>query len=342
MHFEGQAIVINSAISVLSVVKQHTRTDRRQMDGLNGRDCTIRTFWHGEQLSIYEELCLTSFIKHDHEVELYSYQQLKVPLGVRLCDANEILPESDFLTCTRGPGRWDLFAFSDLFRYALLCQRGGIWIDTDVLCLKHFSSIPSRCVGWESEEYAAVGVMKFPPHDPLCGELYEKANNSKQRKIAWAEIGPRLLTQTLKQPHDCHVLPPAAFYPISWQEAWKLIDPKSLDECEARAQSAYCVHWWNNILSEIGLPKNALPPQGSYLFQQAQKILGTSVLSAWPEALVRTWTRNYRNSELLAHPNLDRPITHLLKSNFGTITNDLRLIIEAVQTRLSRFCRSIS
>jgi hypothetical protein len=311
------------------------------MDVLSGRDNTIRAFWHGEQLSIYEQLCLTSFIKHEHEVELYSYQRLQVPPGVRLCDANEIIPESEFLHCTRGPGKWDLFAFSDLFRYALLCQKGGIWIDTDVLCLNHFSTIPDRCVGWESEEYAAVGVMKFPPSDPLCLQLYTTAKGSQKRKIAWAEIGPRLLTKVLRQPHDCHVLPPVAFYPIPWQEAWKLIDPNKLAECEDRAKSAYCVHWWNNILAEIGLPKTALPPKGSYLHQQAERVLGSNALSAWPEALVRTWIRNYRNSELLAHPNLDRPITHLIKSNFRTVTNDLYLIIEAARTHLSRVGRQV-
>ncbi len=309
------------------------------MDDLNGKDNTVRTFWHGEQLSIYEYLCLTSFVKHEHEVELYSYQQLEVPSGVRLCNADDIVPERDFHHCTRDPGRWDIPAFSDLFRYALLYQRGGIWIDTDVLCLQSFATIPSRCVGWESEEYAAVGVMKFPPNDPLCGELYRRAKDSKQRTIEWASIGPRLLTKILKQAHDCHVLLPAAFYPIPWQDAWKLIDPKRANECETLARSSYCVHWWNNILGEIGLPKNALPPKGSYLYQQAQKILGSDALHAWPEVLVRTWTRNYRNSEVLAHPNLDRPLTCLLKSDFRTITNDLWLIIDAIGRHLSRACR---
>src|SRR5690348_8763587 len=112
------------------------------MDSFSGNENTVRTFWHGDQLSIYEELCLASFVRHEHEVEIYSYNDLNVPAGVRLCDANSILPESDLLHCMHGPGKWDIPTFSDLFRYALLFQKGGIWIDTDVLCHQSFASIP--------------------------------------------------------------------------------------------------------------------------------------------------------------------------------------------------------
>jgi hypothetical protein len=312
------------------------------MDACRNSDNIVRTFWEGGPLSMYEELSLLSFVKHQHEVEIYAYHPLKVPPGVRLCDANEILPKSDLLQCMRAPASWDIPTFSDLFRYALLYQKGGIWVDTDVLCHQSFATIPSRCVGWESEEYAAIGVMKFPEQDPLCGELYRRAKDSTDRQVAWAELGPRLLTKLLKQPHNCHVLPSEAFYPIPWQDAWKLIDPERLDECEALSKSAYCVHWWNNILAEIGVPKSALPPKGSYLFEQAQRILGSPSLHAWPASLAKTWTRNYRNSELLLHPNLDRPITYLMKSNHKMIANDVRLIIDAIKRQFSHLCKNAS
>ena len=44
----------------------------------------VRTLWHGSALSIYEELSLRSFVKCGHEVEVYAYETIDVPQGVRL------------------------------------------------------------------------------------------------------------------------------------------------------------------------------------------------------------------------------------------------------------------
>src|SRR5690606_25820212 len=60
----------------------------------------VRTLWHGE-VSVYEELSLLSFLQHGHTVELYSYEPIAVPEGVKLCDAREILPEDQIFMYTQ-------------------------------------------------------------------------------------------------------------------------------------------------------------------------------------------------------------------------------------------------
>jgi len=295
---------------------------------------TIRTFWYGSQLSVYELLCLSSFTNKGHEVELYSYEDLNVPAGVRLCDANEIIDRGELFFYTTGHARGGINAFSDLFRYALLYLRGGTWVDTDVLCLRSFSTLPINCVGFESENYVAIGVMKFEKEDPICQALYEKAKAFDKQQITWSEIGPDLVTNIVKNNSRCHILPPCAFYPIPWFNAWKLIDPSRREECERVTESSFCVHWWNDIFRQVGLPKQALPPKGSYLYQQAKINIDCTGFDAWPEPLVAIWVKNYRNSQLLSHPDLNRPVTTLLKTHPRAIIKDVLSILGAVGRRV--------
>ena len=64
-----------------------------------------------------------------HNGVLYSYEEPKVPEGITLRPADEIL-ERSYLFDWRGS--WQP---SDIFRYALLEKKGGRWVDTDVVCV---------------------------------------------------------------------------------------------------------------------------------------------------------------------------------------------------------------
>src|SRR5450755_297611 len=95
---------------------------------------TVQMFWHGAQLSRIERLCMASFIAHGHPLHLYVYETpAALPAGVRLMAAADILP-SALLFRHRRTG--SLGSFSDWFRYQLLKERGGIWADADVVCLR--------------------------------------------------------------------------------------------------------------------------------------------------------------------------------------------------------------
>ena len=93
----------------------------------------IQGFWMGK-LSVMEQLCMRSFLRHGHEFHLYTYYHIPeadIPAGVIVKDANEIEPEhrlADFSEIGGG--------FSDFFRFSLLAQRGGWWADMDMVCLK--------------------------------------------------------------------------------------------------------------------------------------------------------------------------------------------------------------
>src|SRR3989338_7556081 len=101
-------------------------------------DETIQLLWIGDELSNLERLCLYSYLQNGHSVHLYVYNSnLDGPEGVVLKDGNEILDKSEIFVYQSGCGKGSVSAFSNLFRYALLYQKGGWWSDTDVVCLKH-------------------------------------------------------------------------------------------------------------------------------------------------------------------------------------------------------------
>ena len=98
---------------------------------------TFQSFWHGDALSPYELFCLKSFIDCGYAVDLYTYDvNLVVPAGVRVCDAAELISRKEvFVYQAEGFGKGSPSAFSNHFRYRLLAEKGGWWIDTDVVCL---------------------------------------------------------------------------------------------------------------------------------------------------------------------------------------------------------------
>src|SRR5690606_19243092 len=107
----------------------------------------VDMFWHGPPLSRWERLCMRSFVANGHPVRLHVYEEPRnVPNGVTLVDAAEILPRSALFAHARS-GSFAVFA--DWFRYRLLYERGGLWVDTDVVCLKPLDYEQAEIFGWQ-------------------------------------------------------------------------------------------------------------------------------------------------------------------------------------------------
>ena len=86
-----------------------------------------------------ERLAVESFLRNGHSFHLYVYDDVDgVPKGAVLKDANEIIPRAEVF---RNVQDKTYAAFSDIFRYKLLAERGGYWVDTDVVCLRPFEFV---------------------------------------------------------------------------------------------------------------------------------------------------------------------------------------------------------
>jgi hypothetical protein len=118
----------------------------------------LRSLWVGSKLSTLERICARSWIYHGHQLELFVYDDIgNVPGGVVLKDANAIVPEKDVFLWR---GCYAIFA--DLFRWTLLYEQGGYWVDMDMLCLKPFDFQDDILFGCEHSNAASIGVVKLP------------------------------------------------------------------------------------------------------------------------------------------------------------------------------------
>ncbi|MEO9964297.1 MAG: glycosyltransferase [Reichenbachiella sp.] len=105
----------------------------------------INGLWIGNELSNLELLTIHSFINNGHEFHLWVYEELEnqLPDGALLKNANDIIPKNDIFRyqnpTTCGLGKGSVAGFSDIFRYKLLYDIGGWWVDMDVTCIKPFN-----------------------------------------------------------------------------------------------------------------------------------------------------------------------------------------------------------
>ena len=158
--------------------------------------------WVEGRLSTMEQLCLTSFLNNAYEVHLYTYGVVTdIPQGVTVKDGRKILPYSRIFQSEGSQGRNSSYtAFADLFRLALLSQRGGWWFDMDMICLQHLPPPKALMFAstWEGEYGQCVSncAIWSPAADPALTSLYESCNQlvlQKQSNLGFGECGVHLL-----------------------------------------------------------------------------------------------------------------------------------------------------
>ena len=116
----------------------------------------IQGLWVGPELSVMEQLSVSSFLRHGHQYHLYVYDDVKnIPAGTVIKDGNEILSASRIFQYKQ---QASYSGFSNFFRYKLLLERGGWWVDTDTVCLKPFDF--SEEYVFSSEMGTGTGIYK--------------------------------------------------------------------------------------------------------------------------------------------------------------------------------------
>lgn len=241
---------------------------------------TIKTLWIGPELSVLEQLSLRSFLSCGHDVELFVYQDVKqIPAGVRLRDAGEILHESLVFRHRRGGG---LSGFANWFRYVLLFQEGGMWVDTDVICLKPFDFQQRLVFGRQDVGMINNAVLGGKPGEQLFRIMARQAESPntrlpyddiRERRTKWVrkylqrnrrnnikrgEIGPRGITKAIDYLGlQEFALPYTAFYPIH-PKCWDAIFDSTYHDVEKFFPESYAIHLWNEMIcNRAGIDKNA-------------------------------------------------------------------------------------
>jgi hypothetical protein len=215
----------------------------------------IQSLWIGPRLSAMERLSLQSFLRHGHEVHLYTYGEVEgVPEGTVIRDGREILPAERIFVYRDYPS---VSGFSNFFRYKLLLERGGWWMDTDMVCLRPFAFESEHVFSSEmsrGSQFANTGAIKAPAGSEAMAMAWELCDARNPAELKWGETGPTLMSHVIERLSlQEFVQPPPVFCPVSYPDWRRVLDaepPELPDE-------AVTLHLWNEMWRRNGAEKDA-------------------------------------------------------------------------------------
>jgi hypothetical protein len=234
----------------------------------------VQSLWIGPSLSTLERLTIASFLANGHGFHLYAYDHIAgVPAGTEVMDAGRILPRSGVF---RYSGNGSVAGFSNFFRYRLLLERGGWWVDLDTVCLQplHFESeyvFSSEVVNGVAVIDAAA--IHAPPGSPWAQYAWRVCESKDVTRLVWGETGPRLLAEAVAH---CglldYVRPPETFCPIGYADWESASDPQAFREF---GPEVFAVHLWNEMWRRSGKDKDANYPAGCLWERLKSRYLGS-------------------------------------------------------------------
>lgn len=250
----------------------------------------IHMFWHGRPLSKLEQLSIQSFLDHGHTVKLHCYEQPQnCPTGVTLADANQLVP---FDQLFRHSKTGSMATFSNWIRYSVLFREGGVWADTDVVCLKPLAFEGEYLFGLEEDGKANVAILGLPAGDPLAKWMisvcedpnqhlpYDRSKEKRRKfirrwlkgnkrgDVKWGELGPVGFSNAARHLGYLDKAKPFwMFYPIGCGNWRSLFNEDLLNNPEFLHQS-YAIHLWNEMMKfEPGFDRDAQFPEHSVIEQ---------------------------------------------------------------------------
>jgi hypothetical protein len=233
----------------------------------------MQGLWIGPELSTLERLSIASFLRNGHEYHLYTYGPVRgVPDGATIRDGREILPEERIFHYREHKS---VSAFSNFFRYKLLLERGGWWVDADVICLRPFDLQGAYVFSSEEVDrrrYVNCGVLKAPPESGVMSYAWNICEGKDASRIVWGEVGPKLVAESVRALSlDHFVVEPHVFCPIGYREWDAVLDP---DRVWAFGDDVYAVHLWNEMWRRDARDKEQAYDPGCLYEQLKRRYLG--------------------------------------------------------------------
>lgn len=144
-----------------------------------------------------------------------------------------------------GAGRARNFAErADLVRYEILRQHGGIYVDTDVECLRPIDDLLDGVVafaGYEVPGRCCNAVMGAVPGHPAITELTELAAVAVGHGTFPEATATTFATYVLEAHPDVTLFSPDRFYPTLWDGTASV---PGVDRSEGLSESTYANHDW--------------------------------------------------------------------------------------------------
>jgi Alpha 1,4-glycosyltransferase conserved region len=230
----------------------------------------VQTFWTGGRLSTMEQLSIASFAAQGHQVDVYAYEQLDgLPPSARACDAADIIPRRFGRgSAAYRDNRGSYSSFANMFRYKLLLDRGGWWIDLDMVCLRPFDFAAEFIFALEPDRTLGNAVFRVPPGSDVMAYAYNRCVELGRSRKKWGKTGPALLAEAVAA---CgltdQVVDHTIFMPVDWPEWKSYLDPNRTWEFEPQTRA---LHLWNALWAEAGYEKDATYPSRC-LYEQLKR-----------------------------------------------------------------------
>jgi hypothetical protein len=247
----------------------------------------INALWIGGDLPRMGQICLVSFLSHGHPVTLYCYDPItNAPSGIEVADAGAIVDRAEIFVNRRG----SVASFADLFRWELLYQRGGVWVDCDVFCLRPLDLQDDPLFGLQDAHSVAIGVLGLQRQSTIAKDMitaarsphrwqpYDSTSTRMQKlvrrflqgdrmsNVGWGEGGGiatfaryvkyRGLQHLARPPHD--------LYPLPMHE-WRRVLDGSLKPLSRELEGSYTIHLWNEFFRRDNVSTDGPFPPGSFL-----------------------------------------------------------------------------
>ena len=264
----------------------------------------VQSLWVGNPLSDIETYCIRSFQNAGHEFHLYIYGDVKnIPKGVVVKDGNEIMPEKELFQL-----KSTFLPFSDIFRYKMLYEKGGYWVDMDMICIKKleftepyiFSSertIQKGAYKMKVKYVPNIGILKAPPKSEFYKTLYERCiqhehKKTNKDKIKYMRI---LRDHIVDYKFSKYVKTPEYFCHLDW---WYAKDafldlPYLRDKYGVKGKTimsmfkgknVYTVHFWRDLVTKkYKLDTNAKYPESS-LWELMKKFVDTKKIPSFKKS----------------------------------------------------------
>ncbi|WP_263352892.1 glycosyltransferase [Acidicapsa acidisoli] len=229
----------------------------------------IQALWIGDCLSVMEQMCIQSFLSHGHPFHLYAYQDIAgVPPGTVVLDANAVLPASRIFTYREHK---TYAGFANFFRYKLLLEKGGWFVDADTICVQPFDfsgEYVFSSEGINGRQLVNVGAVKAPPGSPVIQYAWEACERFDVTELKWSQCGPALLRQAIEacalQEHVQHW---EVFCPVHFSVWEQMLDPAVQWSFDKKTRA---IHLWNELWRREGRNKDAAYPEAC-LYEQLKR-----------------------------------------------------------------------
>jgi hypothetical protein len=197
---------------------------------------TVSCLWVGPRLSQLEQKSIQSFLNLGYNFDLYVYDPVdNVPKKTRVKDANTIVPRQKLFTLMDS-----FLPFSDYWRYQFLYQKGGIWVDLDMIAVRPFpfneyeyvfsseATVQSGTYKMKEKAVTNIGVLKAPKKSQFYKELLENCDKKLARGPLKkkTELMKDLREQVKRYGFEKYVMPPMAFCPVHWWHTKEMFYPK--------------------------------------------------------------------------------------------------------------------